>query len=144
EREAFLRACEGLKGDYEHARVLHVLTDQPKLSPSMARAVLASSATIHGDYEKAGLLLALAGRHSPDPREYLKASRLLSGDYEHARALKALIAAEKLDDAAQIELIHQAARLGDYESAEVLVSLAARVKLSGEPLREYESAAKRL
>ena len=58
--------------------------------------------------------------------------------------LKAVIAAEKLDEAAQIELIRQAARLGDYESAEVLVSLAARVKLAGEPLKEYENAAKRL
>lgn len=56
----------------------------------------------------------------------------------------ALIAAESLDGPSRIELIRQAARLGDYESAEVLVSLTRHEKLTGDALHEYESAAKRL
>jgi hypothetical protein len=144
EREAFLHACEGIKGDYEHARVLHALVDQPKLSPALSRAALASAALIRGDYEKASVLVALAERHAPDAREYLKAAWSLSGDYERSRALKALIAAESLDGPAQIETIHQAARLGDYESAEVLVALSARQSLGGDALKEFEKAAKRL
>jgi hypothetical protein len=144
EREAFLHACDGIKGDYEHARVLHALIDRVSLTPALTRTALASAATIRGDYEKAGLLVALAEHHTPDALEYLAASSKLSGSYERSRALKALIAAEKLDGPAQVELIHQTTRMGDYESAEVLVTLSARQSLTGEALKEYESAAKRL
>jgi hypothetical protein len=56
----------------------------------------------------------------------------------------ALIASQRLDARNQVEVIHQAARLGDYESAEVLLALSRRESLSGDALREYESAAKRL
>ena len=144
ERQAFLRACAGVKGDYEHARVLHALVDQPKLSGELSRAALASASTIGGDYEKSGVLVALAGRHAPEARDYLKATSTLSGSYEHARALKALIAGERLDGTAQVELIRQAAQLGDYECTEVLVELTRRETLTGEALREYEASAKRL
>ena len=140
----FLRACDGIAGDYEHARVLHVLADQPKLSPALARGVLASASTIHGDYEKSNLLVALAARHPVDASDYLRASSTLSGDYERGRSLKALIAAQRLSQPAQVEAIRQAARMGDYESAEVLLALAERERPAGEVLREYESAAKHL
>ncbi|MCA1825377.1 MAG: M56 family metallopeptidase [Myxococcales bacterium] len=143
-REAFLRACNGISGDYEHARVLHVLADQSTLSPALTRGVLESASTIRGDYEKSGLLIALAGRHPVDPSEYLRAASTLSGDYERSRSLKALIAAQRLPESSQVDLIRQAARLGDYESAEVLLALAAKQPPSGEALREYESAARRL
>jgi hypothetical protein len=144
ELEAFLHACDGIKGDYEHARVLHVLIDRPKLSPALTRAALASAATLRGDYEKAGVLVALAEHHAPDGLEYLAAAGKLSGSYERSRALKALIAAEKLDGPAQVELIRQTTRMGDYESAEVLVALSAQQSLTGEAVKEYEIAAKRL
>jgi hypothetical protein len=90
------------------------------------------------------VLVALAERHSPDAREYLKAAGTLSGDYERSRALKALIAAQRLNARNQVEVIHQAARLGDYESAEVLLAVSRRQALSEDALKEYEAAAKRL
>jgi hypothetical protein len=43
-----------------------------------------------------------------------------------------------------VELIRQTTRMGDYESAEVLVALSAQQSLTGEAVKEYENAAKRL
>src|SRR5205814_9956726 len=115
EREACLSACEGVQGDYERGRVLHELIAQSKLSPELARGVLALVAKMGGDYEKAQALTGLVGRHPIDARDYLKTSAKVGGDYEHARVLKALLQAQKLDGDGQVEVIRQARHLGDYE-----------------------------
>src|SRR5205085_996106 len=52
-REAFLKACAGVQGDYERGRVLHELIEQPKLSPELARGVLSLVPKMGGDYEAA-------------------------------------------------------------------------------------------
>lgn len=143
-REAFLKACLGVHGDYERGRVLHELIAQPKLSPGLTGAVLEAVSTMSGDYEKAQALTGLAQRHPADAIDYLRSATKVAGDYEHARVLKALIGAQKLDGAAQVEVIRQARRLGDYESTEVLVALTGSTRLTAEAQREYQSAAQRL
>jgi hypothetical protein len=144
ERAAYLKVCNKLRGDYERSRVLRALTDRADLSPALVKDVLASIAGIRGDYEESENLVALTQRLAPDAREFLAAAATVSGAYEHARVLKALVAAETLDERAQIEVVHQTARLGDYESSQVLIALAQRAPPTGEALREYEAAANRL
>jgi hypothetical protein len=143
-REAFLKACAGVQGDYERGRVLHELIAQPKLSPELARGVLALVGKMGGDYEKAQALTGLVARHPIDALEYLEAAAKVGGDYEHARVLKALLSAQKLDGRGQLEVIRQARHLGDYESAEVLVALTRSARLTAEVQREYEAAAEHL
>jgi hypothetical protein len=143
-RDAFLHACVGIHGDYERSQVLGKLIAQPQLSAELARGVLEATTKMGGSYERSQVLIGLVSRHrTVDALEYLKAANI-SGDYEHAQVLKALLAAQKLDGPAQLEVIRQARRLSDYEATEVLLALNSSARLTDEARREFQAAADHL
>ncbi|HKP13611.1 MAG TPA: hypothetical protein VJZ91_15935 [Blastocatellia bacterium] len=123
---AVLAEISEVKGDYVKRLYLDELLKQGNLDAETARLALGQAAReISSDYEKAEILVKMAGSYLRDDRfreVYLEGVNTIHSDYERGRALKAVLKKESLNkDNLLFALKSVAAISSDYEKAELLV-----------------------
>jgi hypothetical protein len=118
-----------LKGDYVKRLYLDELLKQGNLDAETARLALQQAAReISSDYEKAEILVKMAGTYLRDDRfreVYLEGVNTIHSDYERGRALTAVLKKNNLNkDNLFFALKSVAAISSDYEKAELLVKVS--------------------
>ena len=93
---AYAEAAGTIGGDYERHRALSAAV-KAGLAQDSLLGLVQSARGIHSDYERASLLVEIAGQYnlSGAPRDaYLEAARSIPSEYERQRAQAALVARE--------------------------------------------------
>lgn len=91
--DTYLNALSSVSSDYEHRRVLSMVSDNGLSEDALTRLIRSSSG-IRSSYEHATLLIQIAQRHrlAGDLRDaYLSAANRISSTYERGRVLEALL-----------------------------------------------------
>jgi len=120
---AFFEAIGTIKSDYEHKRVLTALLKNPTHDVLIQTAK--SATRISSDYEKASVLIAVAGVYL-DNRDlssaFFQTVQTINSDYEHRRVLSALLKNRKPNDDVLSRVLTSASRISsDYEKATLLI-----------------------
>ena len=151
-RDAYLRALDRLKSDYEHARVLLTFFGKTQIPPELAKTVLQSAAKIKSDYELARVLIEMADKKmvtKETEADYVATIAHLKSDYEHARTLINYLEQYGSDAQRLGPVIDQAGDIkSDYEASRVLMTVAqyhpqgaqreAYIRVANEISSEYE------
>lgn len=145
-RQAFIVSLNGLESDYEHARVLMMVLERPKLDPAVAADALRSATKVESSYERGRLLVTMAEKGNVTPAiqgEYLKTARTIGSDYEKSRTLRSLVDNSEITKENVPVLISAAATINsDYEQAQVLVAIAESVRLDTAGRQAYLDTAR--
>jgi beta-lactamase regulating signal transducer with metallopeptidase domain len=91
---AYAEAADTIGGAYERHRALSAAVKTGSLSQDSLLGLIQSARGIHSDYERASLLVEIAGQYnlSGAPRDaYLEAARSIHSQYERQRAEAALV-----------------------------------------------------
>jgi bla regulator protein blaR1 len=118
-----------LQGDYVKRLYFSELLKQGNLDAETARLALRQAAReISSDYEKAEMLIRMAGTYLRDDRfrsVYLEGAGTIHSDYERGRALKAVLKKGSLDKDNLLFVLKSVNVIeSDYEKAELLVKLS--------------------
>jgi hypothetical protein len=92
-RGAYVEAAQEIHSDYDHRRALSAAVQRGDLPQDTLLAVLRSARSISSSYDRATLLIEIAGKYrlSGAAREgYLEAARTISSDDDRRRAERAL------------------------------------------------------
>jgi hypothetical protein len=116
---ASFQAVDTVKSSYERSRVLKTLLNE--LAPN--KELLVRIAELHPghrfDYEKAGVLKAVADVYLDDPAlsgVFFQTVGTITSDYEHRRVLSALLKTKNLSAGALTQLLDSATKISsDYE-----------------------------
>lgn len=92
--DAFFRAVNTIKSDYEHRGVLSALLKRRTLGQEVLSRMLESAALMSSDYEKATFLLEASSAYNGEGRlhnSFLRTVDTIKSDYERGRVLSALL-----------------------------------------------------
>jgi hypothetical protein len=87
----FFEAVNGIKSDYDRARVLTAALETKDLSNDALKLVVTSATGLSSDYEEAQVLIAAAKVTKDDDvrKQLVEAARTIRSDYERGNALAA-------------------------------------------------------
>lgn len=134
-----------LQGDYVKRLYFDELLKQGNLDADTARRALQQAAhEISSDYEKAEILVKMAGTYLRDDRFreiYLEGVNTIHSDYERGRAFTAVFKKDNLNkDNLLFALKSVAAISSDYEKAELLVKISHAFPLDDSLQKAYLDA----
>lgn len=135
-----------VRGDYVRRIYFEELLGAPGLDERTLADALRNASNISSDYERAQLLVRVAGNFLPKDRlvpVYFEAVGRIGSDYERRRVLSNALRREGLSAGALVAAIRAAAGISsDYEKATVLIQ-AARLNPTDARVREAFAAAVR-
>lgn len=145
-RAAFFKAAASIDSDYEQRRVFSALLKQKGLTTAERAELIRLASSIDSDYELAQVLRSAATAADLTDGHlraaWFAALGSISSDYERRRTLSGLVASGDLSQDALAEVIDAAAAIrSDHDSAELLVAISKRYRLTGELREAYLRAA---
>lgn len=138
-----------LDGDFERRSALEAVLNHRTLGASLQRELLAVTGGMEGAFERRQVLEAIAPQLSAEASAmsaWQKAVRGIDGDFEQRSAIVALIEARpRVDRDLAFGVLGAMDNLhGDFERAQVLMSLAERMPADAELIARYRQAARGL
>src|SRR5574338_499438 len=140
------RAADTIDSDFELRRVLTALANRDRSAETL-KGVVEASSSIDSDFEMASTLLEVLEQQGPegalrDP--FFSEVKNIASSFERSRVLAAVVKRSDASADTVTAVLRSLDGMGDFETSQVLKSIAQRHTLSGDARDLYIKTAERL